>query len=263
MHAIPPRPDLVPARSLPPPAPDRPRATWKWYEIVGLGIGAFLLGSIPAALVYAAFGEKPNPGVASGSVDFLATGVAELVTLVVLVLWMRARHPGWLRVVGLPKLAGVAREAAIGVLSGLGLLFALSIIVTNVVQPLFRSATGHVVEPADQIGNDIHGWGAVAFVVAAVVIAPVTEELLFRGLLFRAIRDRYGFVLGAIGSAVFFGLLHTGAGAVADVVLLQVSIGLFGLGLAAVYEWRGTLVANVAAHAVFNLVTVLVVFHLI
>jgi membrane protease YdiL (CAAX protease family) len=120
-----------------------------------------------------------------------------------------------------------------------------------------------VVEPADQIGNDIHGWGAVAFVVAAVVIAPVTEELLFRGLLFRAIRDRYGFVLGAIGSAVFFGLLHTGAGAVADVVLLQVSIGLFGLGLAAVYEWRGTLVANVAAHAVFNLVTVLVVFHLI
>jgi CAAX protease family protein len=263
MNVVPPRPDLVPVASLPPPAPERPRATWKWYEIVGLGIGAFLLGSIPAALVYAAFGEQPNPGAASGPIDFLATGVAELVTLAAIILWMRARHPGWLRVVGLPKLAGVPRETAIGVLSGLGLLFALGIVVTNVVEPLFKAATGHAVEPADQIGNDIHGWGAVAFVVAVVVIAPVTEELLFRGLLFRAVRDRYGFVLGAIVSAVFFGLLHSGAGPLADVVLLQVSIGLFGVGLAAVYEWRGALVANVAAHAVFNLVTVLVVFHLL
>jgi hypothetical protein len=103
----------------------------------------------------------------------------------------------------------------------------------------------------------------VAFVVAVVVIAPITEELLFRGLLFRSLRDRYGFLIGAFASAIFFGLLHSGAGAVADVVLLQVSIGLLGVGLAGVYEWRGNLVANVAAHATFNLVTVLAVFHLL
>ncbi|HEV8564368.1 MAG TPA: CPBP family intramembrane glutamic endopeptidase [Actinomycetota bacterium] len=264
MSALPPRPDLAtPAPAEPPPAPDRSRATWKWYEIVGVGLGALLLGGIPAAIVYAAFNREPNPGAASGAVDFLATGVAELVTLAALVLWMRARHPGWLRIVGLPKLRNVVREIFIGTLAGLGLLFALGIIVSTLAEPLFRAATGHDVEPADQIGGDIHGWGALAFVTAVVVVAPVTEELLFRGLLFRSLRDRYGFVIGAVASAAFFGLLHTGAGAVADVVLLQVSIGLLGVGLAGVYEWRKNLVANVAAHATFNLVTVLAVFHLL
>lgn len=263
MTVLPPRPDLAtPGPAEPPPEPGD-RATWKWYEIVAVGLGALVLGSIPAALVYRAFDSQPNAGVASGAVDFLANGLAEVVMLVALVLWMRARHPGWLQVVGLPKLREVFREIVIGGASGLGLLFALGIIVSNIVEPLFRAATGHDVQPADQIGNDIHGWGVLAFVVAAVVVAPITEELLFRGLLFRSLRDPYGFVVGAIGSAALFGLMHFGAGAVADVVLLQVSIGLLGVGLAGVYEWRGNLVANVAAHATFNLVTVLVFFHLL
>jgi membrane protease YdiL (CAAX protease family) len=263
MSVLPPRPDLaMPGPAQEPPEPGG-RATWKWYEIVAVGLGALVLGSIPAALVYPAFDRQPNTGVASGAVDFLATGLAEVVTLMALVLWMRARHPGWVRVVGLPKLREVFREIVIGSASGLGLLFALGIIVSNIAEPLFRAATGHDVQPADQIGNDIHGWGVLAFVVAVVVVAPITEELLFRGLLFRSLRDPYGFVVGAIGSAAFFGLLHSGAGAVADVVLLQVSIGLLGVGLAGVYEWRGNLVANVAAHATFNLVTVLVFFHLL
>jgi membrane protease YdiL (CAAX protease family) len=263
MSALPPRPDLAtPGPPQAPPAPGaRSGATWKWYEIIGVGIGALLLGGIPAAIVYAAFGREPNPGVASGAIDFLATGVAELVTLAALVLWMRARHPGWIRIVGIPKLRNVLRELFIGALSGLGLLFVLSIIVSVLAEPLFRAATGHDVQPAEQVGGGIHGWGAVAFVIAVVVIAPVTEELLFRGLLFRSLRDRYGFVIGALASAAFFGLLHTGAGPVADVVLLQVSIGLLGVGLAGVYEWRGNLVANVAAHATFNLITVLAVLH--
>ena len=42
----------------------------------------------------------------------------------------------------------------------------------------------------------------------AVVVAPITEELFFRGLLFRALRDRHGFWLGAAVSAVLFGFVH-------------------------------------------------------
>jgi membrane protease YdiL (CAAX protease family) len=264
MSVLPPRPDLAtPGPPEPPPEPGG-RATWTWYEIVGLGFVALLvLGGITAALVYLAFDRQPNTPAASGAVDFLASGLGEVVALVTIVLWMRARHPGWVRIVGLPKVRALFREVVIGCASGLGLLFALGIIVSNVAKPLFHAATGHEVQPADQIGNDIHGLGALAFVVVALVVAPITEELFFRGLLFRSLRERYGFVVGATGSGALFGLLHYGAGGVAGVVLLEVSIGLLGVGLAGVYEWRGNLVANVAAHATFNLVTVLVYFHLL
>jgi membrane protease YdiL (CAAX protease family) len=43
----------------------------------------------------------------------------------------------------------------------------------------------------------------------------------------------------------------------AQKLMLQIAIGLFGVGLALLYDRRGKLGANVAAHAVFNLITVL------
>jgi membrane protease YdiL (CAAX protease family) len=125
-----------------------------------------------------------------------------------------------------------------------------------VLEPLFQAIVHHDVTPAEQVGTDIHGWETVAFVLAVVVVAPVVEEFFFRGLFFRTLRDRHGFVVGALGSGVLFALLHSGAGSLASNVMLQIA---FGVCLAAMYEWRGTLGANVAAHAAFNLVTVLTV----
>ena len=143
------------------------------------------------------------------------------------------------------------------------MIFALGIFIALVLQPIFRALTDRDVAPAEQIGSDIRGWSAVAFFVAAGIVAPVVEELFYRGLFFRTLRDRYGFWIGAIGSGVLFGLSHTGDGDLAEKVMLQIAIGLFGVALAAIYEWRGSLGANVAAHAAFNLVTVLSVLEVI
>jgi membrane protease YdiL (CAAX protease family) len=71
------------------------------------------------------------------------------------------------------------------------------------------------------------------------------------------LRDRYGLWVGAIGSGVLFAVSHTGEGGLAQKLMLQIAIGLFGVGLALLYDRRGKLGANVAAHAVFNLITVL------
>ena len=46
---------------------------------------------------------------------------------------------------------------------------------------------------------------------AAVVVAPVVEELLFRGLLLQGLMLRVGFWPAAVVSSVFFGVLHTGS----------------------------------------------------
>ena len=43
---------------------------------------------------------------------------------------------------------------------------------------------------------------------SAIIIAPISEELFFRGVLFNRLKIRKGFVFGLIVSSVIFGLCH-------------------------------------------------------
>jgi uncharacterized protein len=262
---LPPRPDLPP-----PPGGGAwidddaiPKATWRWWEILLVGLGTLLLGAVPAVVVYLAFDQIPSSTGRLDGVDFLANAVGQIVGLVLLLGYLSWRHKGWRRIVRLPKLRQLPRELGIGAALGIAATIALGILVAFVLEPLFRAIVGHAVTPAEQVGEGIHGWEAVAFVLAVVVVAPVAEEFFFRGLFFRTLRDRYGFWVGALGSAALFALLHSGAGGLAANLMLQVAIATFGVCLAAMYEWRGTLGANVAAHAAFNLVTVLTVLKVV
>src|SRR3546814_11865671 len=44
--------------------------------------------------------------------------------------------------------------------------------------------------------------------VGVVLVAPVVEELFFRGLLLGTVRERWGTFAAVIGSSVFFGATH-------------------------------------------------------
>lgn len=85
----------------------------------------------------------------------------------------------------------------------------------------------------------------------AVVVAPVTEEVIFRGFLHGLLRDRYGFWWGAVISAVFFSLLHPPA------VLPIFCVGLI---LSFVYERTGSLPYSMLFHALFNGVQLVTLF---
>lgn len=93
-------------------------------------------------------------------------------------------------------------------------------------------------------------------VAAAVVLAPVGEELFFRGMLFQALRRRFH-LWPAIGlSALAFALVHAQATLEGTglVFLVLFPLGMF---LAWVFHRRGTLVTPVLVHVLFNLVGVL------
>jgi membrane protease YdiL (CAAX protease family) len=95
--------------------------------------------------------------------------------------------------------------------------------------------------------------------ILAIGIAPFTEELFFRGLLYRTLRDHHGVTIAVIVSSVVFGLVHVTLAPWLDVVLLQSVMVFTGIGLAWIYERRG-LVASVAAHTVFNVIGVVLIF---
>ncbi|NLL17881.1 MAG: CPBP family intramembrane metalloprotease [Clostridia bacterium] len=79
----------------------------------------------------------------------------------------------------------------------------------------------------------------------AVVLAPVAEELYFRGLLFGVLKDQVGLKGGILFSGLFFGLMHF------DLLrLLPLAIG--GMTLAWLYQKTGSLYASITAHGVWN-----------
>jgi len=97
-------------------------------------------------------------------------------------------------------------------------------------------------------------------VVLAVAVAPVAEELFFRGMFYRSIRDRSGIAAGVALSALLFGVVHVVAAPWQDVVFLQTVMVATGAGLALIYERRANLVASIAAHMAFNTIGIFLIF---
>ncbi len=80
----------------------------------------------------------------------------------------------------------------------------------------------------------------------AVVWAPVTEELVFRGAFHAAWRRRFGVLTSALGGALVFAAVHPQGWAAIP------ALGSVGVVLTLLREWRGSLVAPVTAHALNN-----------
>jgi membrane protease YdiL (CAAX protease family) len=79
------------------------------------------------------------------------------------------------------------------------------------------------------------------------VVAPMAEEIFFRGFLFGALRRR-GLVVATLVSGLAFGLAHVASAPIGFLVPLA----LLGMILALIYERTGSLYPSMALHAVNN-----------
>jgi membrane protease YdiL (CAAX protease family) len=86
----------------------------------------------------------------------------------------------------------------------------------------------------------------LSYSIMAVAFAPLAEEYLFRGLLFRALDREWGGWKAIFGSAAFFIIYHP--------VLAWVPVGLLGIGNAWLFKKTGRLAPAVIMHTVYNLV---------
>ena len=96
-----------------------------------------------------------------------------------------------------------------------------------------------------QTAGVLYEAGFPVQIAALGILVPVSEELMFRGLLFKRFRERQGFWYSAICSAVFFMFLHTS-------FTQMVYAFLLGLMLAYLYEKTGSLKAPVLLHMLMN-----------
>ena len=87
--------------------------------------------------------------------------------------------------------------------------------------------------------------GAIMVLVCGALIAPIAEEMFFRGLLFNALATRMPMLAAALISGVLFGLGH------GDLVLFP-ALALFGMLQAIFYRISGNLIVPMIVHAANN-----------
>jgi uncharacterized protein len=80
------------------------------------------------------------------------------------------------------------------------------------------------------------------------VVAPISEEFLFRGFIFRALRNWRGTLPAALITGLLFGAVHTGSAPASDLVPL----GVLGFLLCLVYRYTGSLYPCIALHSLNN-----------
>ena len=88
-------------------------------------------------------------------------------------------------------------------------------------------------------------WGLVWALLVGAGVAPVAEELFFRGFLFGGLRDRFGVGWAIAISALIFGLVHLTPG-------VLVPIALMGAILAGLYQITGSLWPSILLHVAIN-----------
>lgn len=94
-------------------------------------------------------------------------------------------------------------------------------------------------------------WQARAAVFGiAVIAAPVTEELIFRGCLYGVLRQSSGRIPAMLVSSVVFALIHGHLPSLPGLLILAAALTL-------VYERCGSLWAPISMHAAFNGLTIL------
>jgi membrane protease YdiL (CAAX protease family) len=243
----------------PPLEPENPPVRWRAIE----GIGIFICSIIPTIPFAIALSGKTCDGLFGAAArscfhqrDLLlaySVGVNELALLLAVLLWVRLLHKSSPKALGFRRFT--PKNALIGLGVGLGGLL-LAGIISEVLTQIIQSITNRPVEAPDQIPVSASPSGSVLLIIgiSVIVLAPLAEEAFFRGFLFQGIRKWARPGIAIVLSAAIFGVLH---------LIPLIMLPIFGLGvlLAAIVEARGSLVPSIFAHATFNAIGFVQLFH--
>lgn len=108
---------------------------------------------------------------------------------------------------------------------------------------------------------EILGEHPLLMVVSTVLLAPVAEELLYRGLIFGWLREKNVYIAYILSALIFSGIhvvQYIGLYSTAHIVVALVLYLPAGLSFAWAYQHSGTILAPIIIHAANNLLAFLV-----
>jgi membrane protease YdiL (CAAX protease family) len=255
----------APQGMYPPAAPDAGQdmigpdhVPWKWYDMLLpaspliLGVIATVIGALTSNATQTATGNNGATGTRQLVITTIAgVGIYAFMFAMIWVFALKKYHVGW-SALGVRRPPNRYWALFMPIVFG---MYMASIIVSALVVFIFY----HGKAPENPQVNDLTGGGNFSWIalilalITASIVAPIVEELFFRGMLYGWLRTRWNPVGGIILSGTLFSLAH-------GIALIFASILVVGITLAIVYEKTKSTLATMAIHSTFNTIGVLVVF---
>jgi membrane protease YdiL (CAAX protease family) len=213
-----------------------PRTIGVWWIVLGIVMAILVIPAVMGGVAFVVAGDPESDAALVVAQAFFAAG---LVATPFVVCRIEAVAPAAKRL-GLRPFKPLA---------GIGWLL--------VAYGIFLGATGIYsllvdTQSEQQVLQDIGAEKDTAMLIAqgilVIAVAPVSEELFFRGFLFGGLRGRMGFWAAALISGVFFGSIHLLGGSIEVIPPLA----FFGVALAWLYERTGSLGPPILMHAFQN-----------
>jgi membrane protease YdiL (CAAX protease family) len=212
-----------------------PRKTFGLPEaFLAAGLVLFLLMSVTASV-----GRTP---VQLSSRDLVANFLLALFIVFVVAAFLK------LRGIDIDSLGGFSRTSLKRALSTAVVLLLAAAPLILFAEALTQSAFGSgssKQEIVDLFNTSRTIGQRVMIIVLAVVVAPISEEFIFRFFIYGVIRRYFGIGIGLTFNSLLFAAAHTH---------LPSAVPLFVLGscFTLAYEWSGSILVCMAMHALFN-----------
>lgn len=233
---------------------DPARAPWGWWEIGAVTLAtlaAFAVTLLAVAFVFRALGLDVNQAktdtraliaqlAGQALLDAVAVGAAAYFSL------RRFRLS--------PRAWGLRRDRAIDIGRAFGVLV-LSFAALIGIGLAARIPGLGWLKPEENLPTELFDNDAVVplTVLFVVVVAPVFEEMLFRGFLFNGLRRTLGLYGAALASGLLFAVIHVSS---FDLVGLIVPFTIIGALFALLVAKTGSLWNAILVHATFNAISV-------
>ena len=181
----------------------------------------------------------------------LATLSFQGVTWILIPIFLRQHQMRWHRAFGFEKSNGL--RALILAVSVLIVVLPIALLLENLsVLALQKIGWQLEEEAAVKLFTAAKLWPTGIYLgVFAIVIAPVAEEFIFRGMLFPFVKQLGFPKLAWLGVSFLFALIHADAA-------IFIPLFLLALALTWLYEKTDNLLAPIFAHALFNLANLVI-----
>ena len=221
---------------------------WTAESLLRLLLRLFLLLGITGLLAVAVEQYWPGGGEPEAR-RFWTSAVSGIIVqlggLILIALFLRENALSWEAAFGLRR-TGAVRHLTLGAATA-AVVFGLALTLMLVSQWLMREVhltpqPQRAIEALQTSPDPARRW---AVAVTAILLAPVFEELVFRGVLLVSLRQAGYPRLAFWGTAVFFGLSHMN-------LMTFLPLVMFAAVLNVLYLRTGSLIGPITAHAVFN-----------
>lgn len=227
--------------------------TWTLLDIIIIGVGTgltfLLLFFLFSQLV---FSSDPalTGSTAPTTIQSLGLAVLEAIGLLagVYVFGLRRKNYRW-RDIGFTSVSYRWWSAAVSI-------SIVIIPITGLITFLVMIALGLPLENPQLeflIPEDFSWFSGIGMLLLGGILVPIAEEVVFRGVLYTWLRERWGIWIGVIISSLIFAVVHID-------IAIAVTAFVLAIVLALIYEYSKSLWPSIAIHAINNSVKIILIY---